>query len=520
MFFRGKNAQNSQGVGMSTKQISKTKSHGKTGKSGRRTTENSVTAKRKTKVAAKPKPDLPTLPRLPASKQSESDQLIDAGETIAREFAEWRSKQTNQVKVAVNKSVYASKLRDIGLPNGNAILTSAVEAFTNEQETAQQIGSKQAVERAEKAQRQTPEILAEAARILHAPSIIDEMLATTTQMGHVREEPMRTLVFLSVVAGLTARSHKDAIHLILKGPSSGGKNAVLNRVLDLFPRSTALILTSATEAAFTYAETVPVLVFQEIGGQKSADYIVRQIMSEGLVTRSIAFRNLSAVYKTSVITTTTLPFIHKENETRAFSMTVSHDPELTREIMVAEAHAAAGEPRPKVGDDHLLAWHEAMSQLAVGEVVVPFPIASELVELFPREELRSRRDLPRAVNLVKACALLHQHQRERDSNGRMIAVADDYEMIKPILEAFEDVDAPVSTVQGEAINTLLHELFAKSPDGSVRRMDLITQAAAMGIASEKTVRTWGKRFEEMGLIKSSGAGGRLYYHLVSRKAAV
>lgn len=504
------------------KSHSKTKSSGHNGHNGQRKTEKTVTAKRKTKVAAKKqKTGGPNLPNLPDPERSESDQL-EEGEAIALQFAEWRSKEPpNSAKIAVQKAIYARKLREIGLPNGNAILNSAVEAFQNEQETTHQVGTSQEVESAEKELRQTPEILAEANRILQAPSILEEMLSATTAMGHVSEEPMRMLVFLSAVAGLTARSHKDAIHLILKGESSGGKNAVLNRVLALFPKTTALILTSATEAAFAYAESVPVLVFQEVHGQKGADMIVRQIQSEGLVTRRTAYRNLEAVYKTSVITTTTLDSIHHENETRAFSMHVSKDPELTHQIMLADERTDTGELPPKLDDTLLLAWHEAMSLLVVGEVVLPLQIARELTELFPIELTRSRRDRPRAANLVKACALLHQNQRGRDSQGRVEAIGADYEMVLPILGAIEDAQEPLRTVQGEEILKLLTKLSAaKAPDGMVWQTALCRAASDAGGPSEKTVRRWLKRFLERGLVRRSGGGGRVYYQLTSYKAAV
>ncbi len=170
--------------------------------------------------------------------------------------------------VEVRKSEVASQLRDLGVARGVAILTRAVEAVTAERQdaaNAQLVAELQTAADTEEAQRRAPAVVSEAQHILRAPDIVAKMLETTTKLGHVGEEPVRALVFLSAVAGLTARTHDDAIHLILKGPSSGGKNAVVKRVLELLPKGAALVLSNTTHLGLVYlGRAFPVLVFQEV----------------------------------------------------------------------------------------------------------------------------------------------------------------------------------------------------------------------------------------------------------------
>src|SRR5438128_531358 len=157
--------------------------------------------------------------------------------------------------VEVRKSEVASQLKDIGIGRGLAVLTRAMEALAAEMDNAavkQMAADLEAAKAAEAKARRTPAVLAQVKRILQAPNILDEMVAVTSKLGHVGEEPMRALVFLSAVAGMTARTHEDTIHLILKGPSSGGKNAVIKRVLELLPQGTALVVSNTTHLGLIY----------------------------------------------------------------------------------------------------------------------------------------------------------------------------------------------------------------------------------------------------------------------------
>lgn len=466
------------------------------------------------------RPKQKSTPRGARSPRPASDEVQDAAK-LAREFALWAAGEGDKVLVEVRKSELATQLRDMGVARGTAILNGAMKALAAEQEQQQLAKILAEVEeqaKAEAAQREAPAVQAEAERILRSPDILAEMLATTDRLGHVGEEAVRLLVFLSAVAGLTARTHDDAIHLILKGPSSGGKNAVVKRVLELLPKGAALVLSNSTQLGLVYVgRSFPVLVFQEVEGVKGAEYLVRQIMSEGVVTRIRADGIVRTAFKTSVITTTTRARIHPENETRAFSASVSPDPDLTRRVIEAEAATAAGVPRPEMDGDLLLGWREALARLEGGEVVIPF--AAELARAFPHEQVRARRDFQRVLNLVRACALLHQATRERDSRGRIVAERRDHELVEPVLgTVLGEVDAPL-TAQGEQVLALLGELASRSADGWVERVKLVREAEAAGIATRPTVRTWCRRFKEEGLCDVRPSGGRLLYRLRDGRAA-
>jgi len=55
-------------------------------------------------------------------------------------------------------------------------------------------------------------------------------------------------------------------------------------------------------------------------------------------------------------------------------------------------------------------------------VVIPY---TERIET-PESPLRIRRDAGRLVDVVRVIAWLHQHQRERDAEGRILATEEDF----------------------------------------------------------------------------------------------
>lgn len=486
--------------------MTRSKRSGKSGKSGKRQKQK----KQKSKSIVKRNM---LVPSAKPAKLTKPDSILDA-ERITREFAKWAAGESNCILVEVKKSVVAEQLGDLGVHRGMSILTRAVKALEQEaidRCNAQTLAEIEQAAAAEDARCNTPAIQAEADRILRAPDILAEMVKATDTLGHVGEEAVRSLVLLSAVAGLTARTHEDAIHLILKGVSAGGKNAVIKRVLHLLPLNASLVLSNATQLGLVYlGQSFPVLVFQEVEGVKGAEYIVRQLMSEGTITRITAKERISTEFKTSVITTTTREHTHPENETRAFSIAVNSNSELTHRIIMAEAAIAAGRPRATLDDTLLMGWRAALRRLKPAEVNIPF--AEDMVADFSHEQVRARRDIKRMLNLVRANARLHQYSRQRDAQGRIVAEIRDHEMVEPILAAVFQDNERLTTTQGTQLLALLGQLAAADTDGGwVPVRILLREAARTKCASARTVRAWCHKFVELRRCEERGLGGRLEY---------
>jgi hypothetical protein len=72
-------------------------------------------------------------------------------------------------------------------------------------------------------------------------------------------------------------------------------------------------------------------------------------------------------------------------------------------------------------------WHELQNWLDNnGEHQVVIPYAEELARAIPPVAVRLRRDFGAVLRLIKTHAILHQCQRGRDEQGRIVATMKDY----------------------------------------------------------------------------------------------
>src|SRR5262249_45731186 len=133
---------------------------------------------------------------------------------------------------------------------------------------------------------------------------------------------------------------------------------------------------------------------------------------------------------TGFLTTTTLPELHSENETRVWSILVDDSAEQTKRVLATQAALADGTFVPQEVDD-LHAVFNWLEHAGAKEVVVPF--ADALAKAMPDKPVRLRRDFPRLIQLIKSCALLYQQQRGRDEHGRVVASLGDYAMVRELV---------------------------------------------------------------------------------------
>ncbi len=76
----------------------------------------------------------------------------------------------------------------------------------------------------------------------------------------------------------------------------------------------------------------------------------------------------------------------------------------------------------------------AFGKLQPVNVRIPF---IEALESYLPADVRSRRDVPRMINLIKASVAIHQFQREQDSEGYVLANKTDYEIARAALQKIQ-----------------------------------------------------------------------------------
>jgi hypothetical protein len=298
------------------------------------------------------------------------------------------------------------------------------------------------------------------------PDILGRFAAELARSGVAGEEKIAKLLYLAVTSRLLTRP----VSIALKGPSSGGKSYLVERVLSSFPESAYYALTAMSERTLAYSEE-PIkhhfLAIYEAAGMsgKFATYLMRSLLSEGCVryetvektSEGMKPRLIEREGPTGLIVTTTAVKLHPENETRLLSLTVTDTQEQTRAVM-----AALAEEADQAGP-HFEPWHALQVWLEGAEHRVAIPYAKILADLIPPVAIRLRRDFGAMLNLIRAHALLHQASRDTDAGGRIIATIEDYAAVQELVVDLvgEGVETSVPATVRQTV-----EAVKRLPEGS------------------------------------------------------
>jgi hypothetical protein len=291
------------------------------------------------------------------------------------------------------------------------------------------------------------------------PNILERFARDLARSGVAGESRVAKLLYLAV----TSRFLDRPVSVAVKGPSSGGKSYLTERVLGFFPKSGYYALTAMSEHALAYSDEPLVhrfLVIYEAAGMNSdfQTYLIRSLLSEGKVryetvektSEGMKPRLIERAGPTGLIITTTLTRLHPENETRMLSLAVTDTRQQTSDIMAALAREASVDP-PDLG-----AWHSLQEWLVGAEHRVAVSYAEELAAAVPPVAVRLRRDFGALLNLIRAHAILHQASRERDADGRIVATVEDYALVRELVADLvsEGIEATVPATVRETVETV------------------------------------------------------------------
>jgi hypothetical protein len=322
------------------------------------------------------------------------------------------------------------------------------------------------------------------------PDILSHAVQVLRNSGLVGEERPIKLVYLVVTSRLLDR----IVSVAIKGPSSGGKSFLVEKVLSLFPPEAAHVLTGMSERALAYSNEPlahRMVVLYEAAGLTGVfgSYLVRSLLSEGRICYETVektkdgfkVRRIEREGPTGLITTTTAVRLHPENETRLLSLTVTDTPQQTKAIMRAQAGRQG-----HTNKLNLTPWHALQQFLALGAAHVVIPFATELADLVPAMAVRLRRDFPTVLALIEAHALLHQATRERTPEGAVIATLEDYSAVREIVIDFisQGVDATVPKIVRDAVTAVTELATEDGCDG----VSLTKLAKKLGLDKSSTSR--------------------------------
>jgi hypothetical protein len=266
----------------------------------------------------------------------------------------------------------------------------------------------------------------------------------------------RTVVATTYLVATSRLLDKQA-SLAVKGHSASGKSHAVAAALKLFPPEALVVFTAMSSLALVYSTEEyahRTIVIYEATALRESDednmtaYMLRSLLSEGRLEYEVTVKGQDGGFTTkrivkngptNLIITTTKVRIHGENETRMLSVTTDDSREQTGRVMAALADETERHVDVKQ-------WQQLQRWLAGAEHRVTVPFARQLAELIPPVAVRMRRDFNTLLALIRAHALLHQLNRDRDPEERIVASLDDYEVVRALVAGIlaEGVQTTVS----------------------------------------------------------------------------
>ncbi len=294
---------------------------------------------------------------------------------------------------------------------------------------------------AQAALEETPhDVKADAEAMLAAPDLMDRLAVDLVDVGIAGERELATICYMTGVSRLLEKP----LALIAQGPSSSGKSFVIERTATLFPPEAVLLAKSLTPQALVYMKNGSLRHRWVVAGERSrvenddtaeATRGLREMISSGKLSKLIACKGPTGQIESRLVEqdgpiayaeSTTLSRIFDEDRNRALLVNTDERSSQTKAIMEAAAMSAAG--LVAVDREALVARHHCIQRMLVRvPVVIEFaPRLCELLSLGADLPVETRRAFPMILTMVSAVALLHQRQRDRDGDGRIIATAADY----------------------------------------------------------------------------------------------
>jgi hypothetical protein len=349
-----------------------------------------------------------------------------------------------------------------------------------------------------------------ALELLKDPQLTERILSDFDQAGLVGEETNKLTGYLAAVS----RKLEQPLAVVVQSSSAAGKSSLMDAVLSFVPEEERIKYSAVTGQSLFYMGqgdlSHKVLAIVEEEGAERASYALKLLQSEGeLCIASTGKDQHTGQLKTEeyrvrgpvmIFLTTTAIEVDEELLNRCLVLTVDEDREQTKAIhkLQRESQTLSGLLR-KTEREHVLKVHQdAQRMLRPLHVVNPY--AEDLT--FSDAMTRTRRDHMKYLTLIRAIALLHQHQRPVRS------VAHQGELL-------EYVEVQPSDI--ELANRLCHEVLGRSLDELPPQTRRLLHVLEDFVAAEATAKALTKsevRFTRRELRDRLGLGDtQLKVHL-------
>ena len=263
------------------------------------------------------------------------------------------------------------------------------------------------------------EARAAALELLRDPKLTERIVSDFDQAGMVGEEENKLIGYLAAVS----RKLEAPLAVVVQSSSAAGKSSLMDAVLRFMPEEERIQFSAMTGQSLFYMGeedlSHKILAIAEEEGAQSASYALKLLQSEGElniastgknpVTGRLVTHPYSVKGPVMIFMTTTAVDVDEELLNRCLVLSVDEGAQQTSAIHERQREQQTLEGLFQKQDrDAVVELHQNAQRL-IEPLFVVNPIAKSL--RFSHHATRTRRDHMKYLTLIRAIALLHQHQR-------------------------------------------------------------------------------------------------------------
>lgn len=278
----------------------------------------------------------------------------------------------------------------------------------------------------------TAEQEAAALKLLQAPDLITRLVADMERCGVVGEANNLLAGYLAAVS----RKLDTPLAILIQSTSAAGKSSLMEAVLAMVPPEDKQQYSAMTgQSLFYLGETDmqhKILAIAEEEGVRQAAYALKLLQSDGELsmastgkddaTGKLVTRQYQVKGPVMLMLTTTAIDVDEELMNRCLVLSVNESREQTKAIHARQRAKQTLAGLLAANDKQRITELHQNAQRLLKPVLVVNPYADQLS--FRDDQTRTRRDHMKYLTLIRAIALLHQHQREVhriEHNGKQLA---------------------------------------------------------------------------------------------------
>ncbi|QRX81616.1 CHC2 zinc finger domain-containing protein [Glaciimonas sp. PAMC28666] len=300
---------------------------------------------------------------------------------------------------------------------------------------------------------------AAALALLKAPDLTDRLVADMERCGIVGEATNLLAGYLAAVS----RKLDAPLAVLIQSSSAAGKSALMEAVLNLMPEEERIQYSAMTGQSLFYLGENDlqhkILAIAEEEGVRQAAYALKLLQSDGELTMAstgkdettgnLVTKQYCVKGPVMLMLTTTAIDVDEELLNRCLVLTVNESREQTQAIHARQRAKQTLEGLVMDREKKSITTLHQNAQRLLKAVHVVNPYANQLT--FLDDKTRMRRDHMKYLTLIRAIALLHQHQREVKSVDHRGAQLD-------YIEVTKDDIALANRIAHEVLGRTLDEL--------------------------------------------------------------